>query len=174
MEGMGQSLSIHREMTFDSRDLLTSIISFVLGAVSVLYALSIHDTEASFFLPTVAASGPANQLFLRPLPAGNLPLGRVSHSIAGNTGSKCASWESLLAACATESRFSRHTAHHRVGHSGPVAAALMRMAMREPMPPAMRAAIIPPREFIPMVRTNPTRSQSRGSFEELLMGAVNR
>ena len=119
MEGMGQSLSIHREMTFNSRDLLTSIISFVLGAVSVLYALSIHDTEASFFLPTVAASGLANQLFLRPLPAGNLPLGRVSHSIAGNTCSKCASWESLLAACATESRFSRHTAPQRKHHTNP-------------------------------------------------------
>ena len=91
MEGMGQALRIHRDMTFDSGDLLTRIIAFVLGAVGVLDALSIHDTEASFFAPTIAASDLANQLFLKPLPAGNLPLGRVSHSIAGNTGSKCAS-----------------------------------------------------------------------------------
>jgi hypothetical protein len=65
LEGMGQSLSIHRHMTFDSRDLLTGIIALVLGAVGVLHPLGSHDTETSFFWPTMAVSGRANQLFFK-------------------------------------------------------------------------------------------------------------
>ena len=54
---MGQPLSVHGDVALDSRHLLARVIALVLGAVGVLDALGVHDTEAGPFFPTIASPG---------------------------------------------------------------------------------------------------------------------
>ena len=98
--------ALHGDVALDSRHLLARVIALVLGAVGVLDALGVHDTEAGPFFPTIASPGCANRFFLRPAPEWNTSPGRVARSIAGNTCSRCANPGSPQAASATGTRFS--------------------------------------------------------------------
>ena len=116
---MGQSLRVHREVTLDSRHLLARVIALAIGGVRVLDALGVHDTEAGLLFPSIALSGRANRFFLGLAPEWNPDLGQAAHSIAGNTGSRCANRGSPRAAFATGSRFSGGTVRRRKRHTSP-------------------------------------------------------
>ena len=116
---MGQPLSVHGDVALDSRHLLARVIALVLGAVGVLDALGVHDTEAGPFFPTIASPGRVNRFFLRPAPEWNTSPGRVARSIAGNTCSRCANPGSPQAASATGTRFSGDRAPRRKRRTGP-------------------------------------------------------
>ena len=119
MNRMGQSLRVHRDVTLDSGHLLAGIIALLLGAVRVLDALGVHDTEAGPLFPTIALSGRTNQFFLRPAPEWTLAPGRDARSIAGNTCSRCPNWGSPRGAFATGTRFSADTIPRRKRRTSP-------------------------------------------------------
>ena len=60
MNGMGQTLSINRNMTFDPRNFLPRIIAFLLRAISILHALGIYYATACLHIPTIAGADLAN------------------------------------------------------------------------------------------------------------------
>ena len=70
-----------------------------LGAVSVLHALGVHDTEAGPLFPSIANAGPRQPIFFKTvLQTWNPHPGRAARSIAGNTCSRCANRGSPQAA----------------------------------------------------------------------------
>ena len=119
VDRMGQPLSIHRDVAFDSRHLLPSVIALLLGAVRVLDALGVHDAEAGLLFPTIASPGCANPFFLKLAPEWTLAPGQAARSIAGNTCSRCPNWGSPQGASATGTRFSKDRAPRRKHHTSP-------------------------------------------------------
>jgi len=64
-----ESLRVYTDMALDARHQFATIIAFFFRSIGVLYALGINDDETGFLFPSIALSGLANQLFLKPPPA---------------------------------------------------------------------------------------------------------
>jgi hypothetical protein len=68
--GVWQSLAIHENMPFGTRDLLARIMTFASCTVGVFHALGINDAKTRFHVATLFGTRLANLFFLMPVLAG--------------------------------------------------------------------------------------------------------
>lgn len=64
---MWKSLSINTNMSFDTRDFLSRILSFFFCCVSIFNTLCVYDQECCVLVLTIVLSLLSNQFFLTPL-----------------------------------------------------------------------------------------------------------
>ena len=97
-----QSLGVHHDVTFDTRDLLARVIALQGCCVCVFHTLRVNDQERAAGAAPQFLAGRANLIFLMPAPAG-CPL-HGAHSRSQSMNALCATWEILRATCATDTR----------------------------------------------------------------------
>ena len=88
-DGVRQSLGIHRNVAFDARHLLASIVTFLSRTIGVLDALRVDDQKARRGFAPLSCTGRANHIFLKPVPERLSRLNRVRST-----------WRSTHAPCA--------------------------------------------------------------------------
>ncbi len=116
--GMRQPLRIDRDMAFDARYFLASVITLLTRRVRVLHALRVHDQERAVSVAPLFLAGRANLIFLMPAPARLHRAGRA-HSIYANRRTHSAIWEIRQAGTSIGNRCAADTAPHRIPRIDP-------------------------------------------------------
>ena len=65
---MWQTLGVDRNMAFDSRHLLASVVAFFARAIGILDALRVDDQKARRGFAPLSCTSLANHIFLKPAP----------------------------------------------------------------------------------------------------------
>ena len=115
-ESMRKSLCINGNMSFNTRNLLSSIIAFLFRCVSIFNALCVYDEECSLFFSSMALSLLSNQFFLKPLPASFSPLILSWYSRWQSKHTDFPIWENQKVSFSTDIHFWGRTTPHRMHH----------------------------------------------------------
>jgi hypothetical protein len=76
-DGVRQALRVHRNMPLDAGNLFARVVSFLFGAVGVLYALRVNNDEAGRGVAPQFLADLANRFVLRPAPRRSVPVDRA-------------------------------------------------------------------------------------------------
>ncbi len=109
---MRQTICIYEYMAFNTRNLLSGIIAFLLCRIRILDALGINDAKTRLGVPSIFDTPIFDWFFLRPV-RGCL-VDRLSFpSRSWSTHKSFSNWETLVATSSTDTHFLKDRAPHK-------------------------------------------------------------
>lgn len=99
------TLCIHTNMPFDARHFLARIITFLFRSIGIADTLRINNEKTRLFVPVLAATLHANQIFLKPARGRWADPVTPFYSKLKNIREPCAIWGIVWVASATDNRF---------------------------------------------------------------------